>query len=163
MRIVRLVAWVTVAALLCWTIEPVYQRQLAALVNYVLHALGQRVRLQALILPVPYDIGLFIALCLASTGASWRQRIRAILIGAPVMTGLEVLTVVAGISIEWWCGMHTVGAEVGRRINVALLHSIQFTNALLVWLALLGHREPAIVAPLAGRGRRRAAGAPRMQ
>lgn len=152
-RIARLLAWATATAVLAWAIAPAYQPWLAALANHVLQAVGASVRLQRLTLPVPYDLGLFLALCLASTRAPRSARTGAILVGIPTMVALEVLVVVAGVTLESWCRGHAVAAEIGARVNSALLHSVQLTNALLVWLLLLGHRELPSPPPRLSRSR----------
>jgi hypothetical protein len=113
----------------------------------------------------PFDIGLFVALCLATTGSSRAERRRAILLGLPIMVAVEVAVVALGIVPTLVSGAAATGPDSGpARLGAYTIESVPWVSALVAWVALIGgpHIQPALEAAIGARAPGRRAGrAPR--
>ena len=83
--LLRLAVLATLLAPLCWLASHWYSHALAVAVNHVLAFFGTRLNLASANVAAPFDLGLFVALCLAAQRAPLRVRVRALLVGIPVL------------------------------------------------------------------------------
>ncbi|HTK30707.1 MAG TPA: hypothetical protein VL332_01995 [Candidatus Saccharimonadaceae bacterium] len=114
---------------------------MARIAEAILRAFGQGVEIDDIEVAAPLDIGMFLAMCLASQSTSWRERRRAIAIGVCALVIVEILTVVLSIALTLAA---TSAATLGGRDVSAvgeIMATIPWVAAVLAWLPLLGGRE----------------------
>jgi hypothetical protein len=130
-------AWSTVLGPACWLISPSYQQWLAALVRTASDLLGHRVRVHDLEVYAPVEIGVFAAMCLATSGATLAQRVRATLLGIPTLISLEVVILLIA-SLPVMLGLHpSEGGEILGSLADYFVKTIVWVNAGVVWTILL--------------------------
>ena len=140
--LLRTLLWATLFAVPCLWLSGPWQFLLARMTEWVLALFRQSVSMDEVQVMSPFDIGLFAALCLASSAATWRERRRAILVGIPILVAVEV-----GV-----LALSTVPALLSRgaaadpdsgpaRFGSYTIESIPWVSALVVWMALLGSRS----------------------
>ena len=76
------------------TIATPYQHALAGIAGGLAAPRGSEIEWVQLQLFFPFDLGVFVALCLATSWATWRERGRAIALGVPILIVLEVTALV---------------------------------------------------------------------
>jgi hypothetical protein len=137
----RCALWATVLALPCWLVSHGYQLELGRVAERVMAFFGEGIRIRSVDVMAPFDLGMFLAMCCASTKATWRRRARAMSLGTPVLIAIEVLTLVLGIVI-------LIAGRAGPfawldegTLSSSVLASIPWIGAILVWLPLLGPAE----------------------
>jgi hypothetical protein len=139
--LLRVLAWATMLALPCWLVSRPYQRSLAAAAAAALAFLGVAVEVQETDLKAPFEIGVFVAMCLASTGVPSRQRLRAVAIGVPALVAMEVTAIAASVWAVAMTGGHPGAEAMTLRLVAYGLESIPWVSAALLWLVLLGAWE----------------------
>lgn len=142
----RFAAWATLLAPICWLLYHPWQHGLAAVVNGVLTAVGMPTSLERVDVGAPFDVGLFVALCLASRRAPTRTRARALLVGVPLALALEV--VFTSLSIATMVMRHSRELQVDpfMRAGFYLTDTIPWVSGAILWVALLGGWEMPAVA-----------------
>ncbi|HEY2953647.1 MAG TPA: hypothetical protein VGK89_00180 [Candidatus Eisenbacteria bacterium] len=148
--LLRFLLWATLLAVPCFLVSHGYQRALARAAGAVFAAVGQGVEIDDVEVMAPFDLAIFVAMCLASFSAPWAARRRALAIGIPSLVAIEVLTVVAGIAAYMvWPGQARP-LETGLRLTGSLMETIPWVGAAGVWLLLLGAWELRFL-PAAGK------------
>ena len=144
----RCALWATVLAMPCWLVSNGYQLALGHVAERAMALFGEAIHIRSVDVMAPFDLGVFVAMCCASTRAPWRRRAFAMALGAPVLFAIEVITLVLGIVI-------LIAGRTGPfawlnegALSSSVLASIPWIGAVLVWLPLLGHAE---LAPFLGR------------
>jgi len=79
--LLRFLLWATLFSIPCAFVSHAYQRGLARVAMVVLAAVGQGVEIDEVQVMAPFDLAILAAMCLASLGAPWAARRRALLIG----------------------------------------------------------------------------------
>jgi hypothetical protein len=161
--LLRVLAWATVLAVPSWWIGGAYHRLLATLSLGLLGIPSDRIAFQPPEIPASHVLGVYAALCLASTHAPRARRFAALAVGLVVMVAVEVLT--GTLAIRWELeGATGAGlSATAMRLRDYLTSLPAWIGAPVVWLLLLGRYELPAAAPR-GRGaskpHARAPGAP---
>lgn len=146
----RTLFWSAIAFPICYALTGPYERVLAEVVKALVALTGRKLNITSLEAFAPADLGLFVSMCLASVQASRRTRLRAILLGVPLLAALEVAVL---LGATWFILMHQHGVladEFFRNFPHNLVKTIGWINPLLVWLAFLGSLELRLPAPRTG-------------
>lgn len=138
--LLRFLGWSTVLAAPCYLVMKSYQGALAEVAMSILASLGSPVRLE-LRLQEPFNMGIYIAMCLASIQSPPQARARALAIGLPALALFGLLTVVGVIGgYRLITGGHG-GAGAASRLILSTIETIPWISAPALWLAMLGKRE----------------------
>ena len=137
----RFAAWATLFAIPCWALMGPYQKGLMAATRAVLAIGGLDPEFTEATVAAPLEIGIYAALCLASRNVSSRRRTRALLLGIPALMAGDVLLCALVVVVFMLTYQHPEALRISFRVSVYLLESIPWTNACVVWLALLGRDE----------------------
>lgn len=147
----RFLAWTTVLAAPAWLIGDGYHRGLARATLWLLRLPGDRMTFQPPDIPASHVLGVFAALCLASTRAPRARRFIALAVGLAAMVALELLTGV--LAIHW-----SLDAAAGAAPSPQALRFQDYVTSLpawigapVLWLLMLGGWELPRRAPR-GRG-----------
>jgi len=146
--LLRFLAWTTVLAPPFWLMSDAYHRALATTTFRILGIPSDQLVLRPPEIPASHVLGVFSALCLASTRAPLARRLTALLLGLCAMVAVELLTGV--LAIHW--ALSTAGASStgwAQRVRDHLTALPAWIGAPVVWLLLLGRWE----LPRATRGR----------
>jgi hypothetical protein len=144
--LLRILGWATLLVVPCWLVSPHYQKVLARAATVTMAAVGIPWSLRTVEIFAPCDLGIFMAMVLASTSAPRRARALALLKGIPVLFVLEVITaVLVCIQITLKQPPQTAAKDQIRTFLKYLIDSALLWSPLLVWLTLLGRWElPAL-------------------
>lgn len=138
--LVRFLAWATVLALPAYALGEAYHRLLAAAAMAVVGVAGDASRMSAPDIPASHALGVYAALCLASTRAALPRRLVALGLGLAVMIGLEIVT--GALALHW--ALNEGGAPaspVVQRLRDHLTALPAWLGAPALWLAFLGRWE----------------------
>lgn len=138
--LLRFFLWATALSLPCWLLGNAYHHALASATLSVLGIAAPASAIPSPDIPASHVLGVYAAMCLASTRAPWARRLTAAGIGLASLVLLEWLTGL--LAITW--AMREAGRPgpefIGRlRDNVTSLPA--WIGAPALWLALLGDRE----------------------
>jgi hypothetical protein len=137
----RVVLWSVVLAYPSTLIAGAYQRGLIAVVAFTL---GYHIRPQAGLAPdlgASNMLGVYAAMCLASTAAPGRARALAIALGLLAMAGIECATGLIAIGGDIIQEARGEWPSWAQKAFEALLSVPRFSSGPAMWLALLGHHE----------------------
>jgi len=137
----RFAGWASVLAPLGWMASRSWQGMLAASVNQVLTLFGHPTRLGRVDVGAPLDIGLFVALCLASRRAPARERLRALLVGVPGMVAIEIVFASLAIGMMVARGSRALDTDPVMRAGFLLTDTIPWVSGAVLWGVLLGGWE----------------------
>jgi hypothetical protein len=135
--LLRFAAWATLAFLFAWVVHPFWQHVIAAIGAKLAAPRGTSIEIEDLELFYPFDVGVFVGLCLASSWTTPRRRIRAAAIGIPLLVAAEVLTVVVAFRVL----MHPPDQAQALRFVDGIVRVSGLVVALVVWLYLLGREQ----------------------
>lgn len=148
--LLRFLAWATALAVPSWWIGGAYHRMLASLSLGLLGIPSEQIAFQPPDIPASHVLGVYAALCLASTHAPRARRFAALAVGLVVMMAVEVLT--GTLAIRWQLEGATAGlSAVAMRLRDYLTSLPAWIGAPVLWLLLLGRDELPAAAPR-GRG-----------
>jgi hypothetical protein len=139
--LVRFLLWATALALPVYALGGAYERMLAAAAMGLLGLHGDLSHMPAPEIPASHVLGVYAAMCLASTRAPVRRRLIAIAIGIVVMIALEIAT---GTMAVRWALEGANGDEVSpalHRLRDYLTSLPAWLGAPATWLLLLGRWE----------------------
>jgi hypothetical protein len=146
--ILRVLLWMLLLALPCWLVSARYQRVLCVISESLLQWTGRRVSLFGLQVYAPMDLGLYTAMCLASVRSRVTLRRRALLLGLPLLAGVQIAVIVlSAVPVVFLAG-HGLAARGTARLMVYAIQTIVWISAPSAWLLFLGsselpHTEPA--------------------
>ena len=150
--LLRVLGWATLLAFPCLWLSSPWQTLLARGSELLLALFRQSVSIDDVQVMAPFDVGLFVALCLATPVSRPGERRRAILLGLPAMIALEVVVVALGI-VPGLTGGSGADAEAGAaRLGAYIIESVPWVSALVVWVALMGGRHIGPLLEAAARG-----------
>jgi hypothetical protein len=139
--LLRFFLWATVLSLPCWLLADAYHHALAAATLRVLGIRAPAAAIPPPDIPASHVLGVFSAMCLASTRASWGRRLAAMAAG---LAGLMLLEWLTGVAAVAWMMRDTAppgGTEFIARLRDNLTSLPAWIGAPVLWLALLGDRE----------------------
>lgn len=156
--LLRFLAWATVLAVPSWVIGDAYHRLLATLSLAMLGIPAGRLAFRPPDIPASHVLGVYAALCLASTRAPRRRRWVALGAGLAVMVAVEVLT--GMLAIRWELEGASGGglSPAAMRLRDYLTSLPAWIGAPMVWLVMLGRYELPGAAPRGRRAPKRAEG-----
>lgn len=143
--------WATLAFIAIWFIADPWQNGLAALAGRIVAPPGSEIEFMQLQLFYPFDIGIYIGLCMASTWAPLANRLRSLGIGVPIMAVLELVSLVAAMKVM----LGAVGPDGTipadrlqevMRFSTGLIRVTGLIAAAGVWLVLLGREKLSLTA-----------------
>ena len=156
--LLRFLAWTTVLALPFWLLGDLYNRALVVSAMGILGLPVAPLALQPPDIPPSHVLGVFAALCLASTRAPVAKRVSALVIGLAGMMTIDLLTGV--LAIHW-----ALDAAAGRAVPVPAQRLENYLTSLpawigapVLWLVLLGRWELPRAGQLRGMTSKPAAG-----
>jgi hypothetical protein len=154
--LLRFLGWATLAFLVAWKLAPRYQLAIADLAGRIAAPRGAEIEWVDLELFFPFDLSIFVALCLASVWVGWRARLRSLGIGLLALVAIELLALVVGMkSMLAVAGQAPARIEEVSRFVSSLIRFVGLVAAGAVWMVLLGwQRFPQFTRQL---DRRRAA------
>ena len=139
--LLRFFAWATLLAGPSWLLAAPYNRALAEVTLGILGLPGPTAGQGEAGIPASHVLGVFAALCLASTRASLAKRLAALVIGLVCLVAAEVLTGMAAIAWTVEAGRRTQVPDFEFRVMNYLVSAPAWLNAPLLWLLLLGRWE----------------------
>jgi predicted membrane channel-forming protein YqfA (hemolysin III family) len=145
--LLRFLLWATLLSVPCFFVSHAWQRGLARVAMAVLALVGQGVEIEDVQVMAPFDLAIFVAMCLASVAAPWAVRRRALLIGLPALAAVEALTVVAGIGVNLLWPEGSPQLDTGMRLTSNVIETVPWVSAAVVWLLLLGAWELRLPVP----------------
>ena len=157
----RFILFATLFALPCFWLSAPWQRVIGIAASAVLHPFGIDVEMSQLQIMAPFDLGIYLAMCLAGTRAPAIVRRRALEWGLPLLVALEVLTVVVAIAVYFALHGSQDPSSATFRTMEYVLEFVPWASAVTVWLLMLGAWElplAALVPPESARGAGRATG-----
>ena len=139
--LLRFFAWATLLAGPSWLLTAAYHRALAEMSSGILGLPGPPAGHGHSGVPASHVLGVFAALCLASTRAPLSKRLSAVVIGLVCLVAIEVLTGVAAIA--WTLQASRIGdvPDFELRVMNYLVSAPAWLSAPLLWLLLLGRWE----------------------
>ena len=157
--LLRFLLWATLLSAPALLVSGAWQRGLAQIARAALTVLGQDVLIEDVQVMAPLDLAIFVAMCLATTAAPWRERRRALAIGLPTLVGIEVAAVVAGVGVTLMWPENSPQLATSLRLTAYVIETVPWVSAAAVWLVLLGAWELRITPGPARATSRPAAGA----
>ena len=151
MRFLLLLAlWATLAFVPSWLVAQPWQHAIAAVAARLASPAGAVIEIVDLQLYYPFDLGIYVALCLASTWVRWRRRWLAVAAGLPVLILLEIVSLaVAMAAMMRGAAGSAHAAEEAQRFAVGVIRVTGLVAAAGAWYYLLGRER----LPLAARTR----------
>ena len=134
--------WATLTFLAAWLIHPSWEHGLAAIGGRLAAPPGAEIEILDLELFYPFDLGVFVALCLASSWAPRGRRGRAIVVGTPALVLVEVLSLVVALKALMVEGTDPSGTG---RFASEVIHVSGLVAASAAWLYLLGRDRLSLV------------------
>jgi hypothetical protein len=139
--LLRFFAWATLLAGPSWLLAATYNRALAEVTLGILGLPGSAAGRAEAGVPASHVLGVFAALCLASTRASWSRRWSALLIGMVCLVVIEVLTGLVAIAWTLEAGRRGQMPDIELRVMNYMVATPAWLSAPLFWLLLLGRWE----------------------
>ena len=139
--LLRFLAWATALAPLFWSLGDVYHRALATTSFRILGIPTNALQVEPPEIPASHVLGVFAALCLASTRAPLPRRLMALLLGLGVMVTIELLTGVLAIHEALRAAARGWPPGPAQRLRDHLTALPAWIGAPVVWLLLLGRWE----------------------
>ena len=134
----RFLLWSALLALPCQFVADAYQRLLMGITAAVLGFGLQPGAHAGPDLSAANMLGVYAAMCLASTAAPWITRSRALVLGLAAVTALECATGLVSISAGLFQSEHGAWAGWVQKALDGLLSVPRFTSAPALWLLFLG-------------------------
>jgi len=158
----RFLGFATLFAIPCFFVSGPWQKALGFLASTFLSRFGIEIEMTEIQIMAPFDLGIYLAMCLASRRAPPLARRRAIEWGAILMILLEFATVVAAVLAYFAFEQRGPNPGAGTRLMQNVIEFVPWASAATVWLLMLGAWELplGVTPPEAGNARgSRAAGA----
>ncbi len=153
--LLRLAGWATLTFVLAWGIAHPYQRIITIIAGWIAAPAGTEIEPVDLELFYPFDMSVFVALCLASNWVAWRERFRATALGLGAMLIVQLLTLVVVMKVMLAsAGQPATQAEATQRLVIAIIRVTGLVAAGCVWAYVLGWRQlPQLAESFTARGR----------
>ncbi len=154
----RFLGFATLFAIPCYLVSGPWQRALGAIAASIVSRFGIQIEMQDLEIMAPFDLGIYLAMCLAGRRAPPLARRRALEWGAILMVLLEIVTVTGAVLLFFALQNRAHAPGAGVRLMQTVIEFVPWASATTVWLVMLGAWElplGAAAAPPSG-GRRSA-------
>jgi hypothetical protein len=140
-----LAGWATLAFIPSWLVSHGYQQGLAQVAGRIVAPPGTEIEFQQLELFYPFDLGVYVALCLASVWAGWERRLRALIFGLPVLIALELLSLTVAMKVMMGVMANPSATDLAVdqavRLANAVIRVTGLVAAAAVWFYLLGRER----------------------
>lgn len=137
----RFLGFATLFAIPCYFLSGPWQRVLGSIATSVVSRLGIEIEMSDLEIMAPFDLGIYLAMCLASRRAPALARRRAIEWGSVFIVLLELATIVAAILIYFALERRGPAPDSGTRLMQNVIEFVPWASATTVWLLMLGAWE----------------------
>lgn len=140
--------WATLLFVPSWKVAKPWQTAVGGAAASVVSSPGREIEVVDLELFYPFDIGVYAALCLASTWAPLRRRALAIAVGIPVLYLLEVATLALAFgAMMAGPGAHggPDAAETAQRFAAGLIRVTGLVTAGGLWFLWFGRERLSLV------------------
>jgi hypothetical protein len=139
--LLRLAGWATALFVVAWFVAAPYEKRIAAIAGALAAPRGATIEWVELELFFPHDLAVFVAMCAASSWASWRRRGRAMAIGLPWLVAAEVVALTLAMKAMLSAAAPGVPADRLAEVQRFALGIIRVTGliaAAAAWAFLLG-------------------------
>jgi hypothetical protein len=136
--------WASATFAVSWAIATPYQHALAGVAGGLAAPRGSEIEWVDLQLFFPFDLGVFVALCLATSWATWRERGRAIALGLPILIVLELIALVFAMKAMLGTlapGTPPARVEEVQRWALGIIRVTGLVAAGAVWMVFLGQER----------------------
>jgi hypothetical protein len=137
----RFLGFATLFSIPAFFLSGPWQKVLGRIASGVLSSFGIEVEMSEVEVMAPFDIGIYLAMCLASRRAPPLERRRAIEWGLIAMVLIEIATVVGAVLLFFALERRTGGEAAGTRLMQQVIEFVPWASAATVWLLLLGAWE----------------------
>lgn len=137
----RFLGLATLFAIPCYFLTGPWQRVLGSLAASILSRFGIQIEMSEVQIMAPFDLGIYLAMCLASRRAPAIARRRAIEWGSILMVLLEIATIVVAVLIFFALQNRDPTADSGLRLMQNVIEFVPWASATTVWLIMLGAWE----------------------
>jgi hypothetical protein len=135
----RFAGWATATFALSWLVAGPWQRGVASVAGAIVAGPGRHVEWGDLQVFFPFDLSVYLALCLSSSWVDWRARLRAGVVGAFALVGVEIVTLVAVMEVMLAAaGLPADRAEAVQRLVVGVIRLTGLAAAGAIWTYALG-------------------------
>lgn len=132
----RFLLWATLLAYPCFVLASSYERLLFGILSAFVHARLQHDPTSPPDFAAANVLGVFAAMCLATTGAPWRVRCRSLIIGLAIMPAIECACALASIGVMFLQASRGPWPPSGRAAFNALIAVPRFGAGPAIWLAM---------------------------
>lgn len=139
--LLRFLGWATVLAVPSWWIGAAYHRMLATISLGLLGIPTGQIAFRPPDIPASHVLGVYAAMCLASTRAPRTRRLVALGTGLLILVAVEVLTGTLAIRWELEGASGSGLSPAAMRLRDYLTSLPAWIGAPLTWLVLLGRYE----------------------
>ena len=137
--LLRFLAWATLTFVAAWLVAEPYQRGVADIAGRLVAGPGRHVEWGDLEIFFPYDLSVYLALCLSSAWVGWRARLRAGAAGTVAIVAIEILTLYIVMRVMLaTTGLPPDRAEAVQRLLVGLIRLTGLAAAGATWMYALG-------------------------
>ena len=140
--LLRFVAWATVAFCVAWVVHPPWQRVIGAIGARLASPRGTTIEVMDLELFYPFDLGVYAALCMASSWVPRGRRLRALALGTPLLVLVEILALVVAFRLL----MVPTDPDAAERTADGIIRASGLLAASGAWLYLLGRERLSLTA-----------------
>jgi len=139
--LLRFTGWATLCFVIAWAAHTGWQHQIGSLGARLAAPPGAEIEVVDLELFYPFDLGIFAALCLASTWVPVRNRLRTVAIGLPLLVVAELLSLVVVFKVLMG------GGEAGQATRLAdgIIRASGLVSASAAWLYFVGRERLSFV------------------
>lgn len=150
MRFLGLFAlWATLTFVPCYAVSHGYQQAIAGAAGRLAAPRNSEIEWEDIEIFYPFDLGVFVALCLASGWTPWRARFSALGLGLALLILIELVSLVLAIRILLGAmapGASEATGEEALRLATGIIRVIGLIAAATVWFALLGRQRLSLAA-----------------
>jgi hypothetical protein len=138
----RFLAWASALSVPCWWMTVQYKQLLALAANWAVGMCGLgQIRISPMEVCGPFDIGLFVAMTLASSAAPASARLRALLAGPVILAALACAAAIVTVAdVHFVPRMTGDGALANRLVSIPVATTV-FMSPVVAWVALVGKWE----------------------
>lgn len=144
--------WATVLFVVSWFVSHGYQTALGVMASRLASPPGSEIEMVDLELFYPYELGIFAALCLASSWTRWRRRMTAIAVGLPILAILELISLVVVmkvlLAVVLGATPESDPGNAGETVRFVdgVVRIVGLAAAAAAWFVLLGRERLSLAA-----------------
>lgn len=145
-----LALWATLAFIPAWWVQHAYQNVIGGWAAGLVTPPDSQIEFVELEIFYPFDLGVYVALCLASVWVGWRRRFEVIAMGLPILVLIELVALALAMKILLVVMMNgsatPAAAEQANRLATGIIRVVGLIAAAGVWVWFLGREQLALAA-----------------